>query len=174
MRCLLHFILGIFLCSSVLAPAQEIVDINKLTKKQKSHLLVYKQIDALIRAKKIDHEKFFFATYEPIVEAARNHKDMNLRTANQLQARVNRLLEENKINAASRMEYGAKLFLELANINNETVKMYEKKEIAKVQEAVKKYISVEQQMIKNKIKPPEREWFTSDEAARIIARLELK
>lgn len=174
MRCLIHFILGIFLCACVFVTAQGTVDINKLTKKQKSHLLVYKQIDAFIRAKKVDHEKFFFATYEPIVEVARNHKDMNLRTANQLQERASRLLEENKINAASRMEYGAKLFLELANINNETIKMYNKKEIAKVQEAVKKYISVEQQMIKNRIKPPEREWFTSDEAARIIAQLNLK
>lgn len=159
---LLCFVLG----------AQPAVDATKLTKAQKNHLLIYKQMDALIRAKKVDHVKFFHASYGPVVDASKKHQNLNLRMANELQEKANRLLNDNKTELAQRTQYIARLFLEMANVNSEMVKAYEKGEVPKVEQAVTKYISIEGLMRKAGAKPPAREWFTSVEAATVLAQLE--
>ncbi|MGI5925233.1 MAG: hypothetical protein ACOX9E_14900 [Lentisphaeria bacterium] len=155
---------------SVCGYAQQTVNDN-LTRNQKQHLMVYRQINQLILKGTTDQRKFYQAIYGPIAESNKQMKPLNEKEAQAMLDRANRALRDNKLELAGRLQQAAQLYAAMAKVNGELAEAFEKRKVGESKKLLQSYVEIENTMLRAGLRPLKREWFTHKEAEILMVQL---
>lgn len=158
---------------SVCCHAQQAPSDN-LTRNQKQHLMVYRQVNQLILKGTTDQRKFYQAIYGPIAESNKQMKPLNEKEAQTLLDRANRAFNENKPELAARLQQAAQLYAAMAKVNGELAEAFEKRKVGESKKLLQSYVQIEATMLRAGLKPIKREWFTHKEAEVLMVQLAQK
>jgi hypothetical protein len=148
--------------------------VEKLTRNQKQHLLVYRQINQLVLKGTTDQRKFYQAIYGPIAESNKQMKPLNEKEAQTLLERSNRAFNDNKPELGQRLQQAAQLYASMAKVNGDLAEAFDKRKVGDSKKLLQNYVEIENTMLRVGLKPAKREWFTHKEAETLIIQLAQK
>jgi hypothetical protein len=149
-------------------------DAPKLTRLQREQLQVYQQISQLVKQGKTDQKKFFQVYYKFVADSNQKMEPLYRKEGLKLRERSDKALESQKLALSERLNQGAKVYLDMADVNKQICEAYEKGSVGEIKRQLDRYLELEEQMKTIGIKALPREWFTTKEAEQILRLLARK
>lgn len=168
------FILLMLTCLVVFSQNEPKLDVPKLTRTQREQLKVYQQISQLVRQGKTDQKKFFQVYYKFIADSSKEMEPLYRKEGMKLRERSDKALEAQKTALSERLNIGAKVYLDMADVNKQICEAYDKGSVGDMKRQLASYLELEEQMKKIGAKPLPREWFTTKEAEQMLRLLAQK
>ena len=168
------FILLMLACLAVFSQNEPKLDVPKLTRTQREQLKVYQQISQLVKQGKTDQKKFFQVYYKFIADSCTVMEPLYRKEGMKLRERSDKALEAQKTALSERLNIGAKVYLDMADVNKQICEAYDKGSVGDMKRQLASYLELEKQMITIGAKALPREWFTTKEAEQMLRLLAQK
>ena len=168
------FILLMLTCLVVFSQNEPKLDVPKLTRTQREQLKVYQQISQLVKQGKTDQKKFFQVYYKFIADSSKAMEPLYRKEGMKLRERSDKALEAQKTALSERLNIGAKVYLDMADVTKQICEAYDKGSVGDMKRQLASYLELEKQMITIGAKALPREWFTTKEAEQILRLLAQK
>jgi len=168
------FILLMLTCLVVFSQNETKLDVPKLTRTQREQLKVYQQISQLVKQGKTDQKKFFQVYYKYISDSSKAMEPLYRKEGMKLRERSDKALEAQKTALSERLNIGAKVYLDMADVNKQICEAYDKGSVGDMKRQLASYLELEKQMITIGAKALPREWFTTKEAEQMLRLLAQK
>jgi len=168
------FILLMLTCLVVFSQNEPKLDVPKLTRTQREQLKVYQQISQLVKQGKTDQKKFFQVYYKFIADSSKAMEPLYRKEGMKLRERSDKALESQKTALSERLNIGAKVYLDMADVNKQICEAYDKGSVGDMKRQLASYLELEKQMKTIGAKALPREWFTTKEAEQMLRLLAQK
>jgi hypothetical protein len=168
------FILLMLTCLVVFSQNEPKLDVPKLTRTQREQLKVYQQISQLVKQGKTDQKKFFQVYYKFIADSSKAMEPLYRKEGMKLRERSDKALEAQKTALSERLNIGAKVYLDMADVNKQICEAYDKGSVGDMKRQLASYLELEKQMKTIGAKALPREWFTTKEAEQMLRLLAQK
>jgi hypothetical protein len=161
-------------CLVVFSQNEPKLDVPKLTRTQREQLKVYQQISQLVKQGKTDQKKFFQVYYKFIADSSKAMEPLYRKEGMKLRERSDKALEAQKTALSERLNIGAKVYLDMADVNKQICEAYDKGSVGDMKRQLASYLELEKQMKTIGAKALPREWFTTKEAEQMLRLLAQK